>query len=77
MKRALGIELSLDQIRALLEPLEFTCRTEGDTLVAQTPPHRLDIGKGLVGKADLVEEIARLYGYDNSAPHPPVRRAAS
>jgi len=28
------------------------------------PPHRLDIGEGIVGVADVVEEIARLYGYE-------------
>ncbi len=28
------------------------------------PPHRLDIGEGIVGVADLMEEIARLYGFD-------------
>jgi len=64
VRRGLGIELSLEQIRATLEPLEFACQIEGETLYAQTPPHRLDIGEGLVGKADLVEEIARIYGYD-------------
>ena len=63
--RALGIDLSLAQIEEMLSRLEFQCRIEGETLYAQTPPHRLDIGSGLVGKADLVEEIARLHGYDN------------
>lgn len=28
------------------------------------PDHRLDIGEGVVGRADLVEEIARVYGYE-------------
>ncbi|HEY2979642.1 MAG TPA: phenylalanine--tRNA ligase subunit beta, partial [Anaerolineales bacterium] len=28
------------------------------------PPHRLDIGEGSVGLADVLEEVARLYGYD-------------
>ncbi len=65
VRRALGIELGLDEIRGMLTRLEFTCRIEGETLYAQTPAHRLDIGAGLVGKADLVEEIARMYGYDN------------
>ena len=31
---------------------------------AQTPDHRLDIGEGVIGVADLMEEIARIYGYD-------------
>ena len=28
------------------------------------PPHRLDIGEGVVGLADVLEEVARVYGYD-------------
>ncbi|MBV6395239.1 MAG: Phenylalanine--tRNA ligase beta subunit [Anaerolineales bacterium] len=30
-----------------------------------TPPYRLDIGEGVVGLADILEEIARLYGIEN------------
>ena len=26
----------------------------------KTPPHRLDIGEGVIGIADLAEEVARL-----------------
>jgi phenylalanyl-tRNA synthetase beta chain len=33
-------------------------------IVVQTPPHRLDIGKGIVGVADVLEELARMVGYD-------------
>ncbi len=28
------------------------------------PDHRLDIGTGVIGQADLAEEIARIYGYE-------------
>jgi len=62
--RILGIRLGLDEIADLLTRLEFTCTREGDALRVQTPPHRLDIGEGVIGKADLAEEVARLYGYD-------------
>ncbi len=62
--RGLGIRLSAREIAALLERLEFRCTVEGERVVVQTPPHRLDIGEGVVGRADLLEEIARLYGYD-------------
>jgi phenylalanyl-tRNA synthetase beta chain len=31
---------------------------------AKTPPHRLDIGEGIVGQANLVEEIGRIYGFE-------------
>ena len=36
----------------------------GDTFTVETPPHRLDIRGGVVGKADDREEIARMVGYD-------------
>jgi len=29
------------------------------------PDHRLDIGEGVIGIADLVEEVSRIYGYEN------------
>lgn len=64
VKRLLGIDLSAAEIAALLSRLEFTCRVDGDTVTAKTPSHRMDIGTGVVGRADLVEEIARIYGYD-------------
>ncbi len=31
---------------------------------ATTPDHRRDIGQGVIGVADLMEEIARVYGYE-------------
>ncbi len=62
--RGLGIRLSAQEIARLLERLEFQCTVEGDKVIAITPPHRLDIGEGVVGRADLLEEIARIYGYD-------------
>ena len=32
--------------------------------VVTAPPHRLDIGNGMIGVADVLEEIARMVGYD-------------
>ncbi|MGA2489228.1 MAG: phenylalanine--tRNA ligase subunit beta [Anaerolineales bacterium] len=65
VQRWLGIELSLGQIRSLLERLEFICKqTGGGSLLVTTPDHRLDIGEGIAGKADIIEEIARIHGYD-------------
>ncbi len=64
VQRLLGLSLGADEIAALLERLAFSCRTEGETVYATVPPFRMDIGEGVVGRADLAEEIARLYGYD-------------
>jgi len=64
VENLLGIRLAMQEITEILQGLEFTCRVEGDTVIARTSPHRLDIGEGVIGKADLLEEIARLHGYD-------------
>jgi len=74
-QRWLGIRLEASQIAELLERLEFSVQIQGETVLARTPDHRLDIGvsdravsdhtaAGIIGKADLMEEVARLYGYD-------------
>ncbi len=64
IKRWLGISLSVKEIAEYLEKLEFSVKINQDQLIVKTPPHRLDIGEGMIGKADLMEEIARVYGYD-------------
>lgn len=65
VKRWLGIEIPAAQMETLLKRLEFNVEREGDVISATAPDHRLDIGEGVTGKADLIEEIARVYGYDN------------
>ena len=66
--RWLGITLQVEEIVKILENLDFECQVQGEgeqlKIIAKTPDHRLDIGQGLTGKADLMEEIARIYGYD-------------
>ncbi len=64
VKRILGIEIPAPQIAEILQRLGFTCQVQADGVVVKSPPHRVDIGTGVVGEADLIEEIARLVGYD-------------
>jgi phenylalanyl-tRNA synthetase beta chain len=64
-KRLLGIEISVEKIAELLTHLEFKCEPIEGGLRVTAPSHRLDIGEGDVGLADVLEEVARSYGYDN------------
>jgi phenylalanyl-tRNA synthetase beta chain len=64
VRRWLGIQLTAAQIAEILQRLEFSVRVEGQSVIATTPDHRLDINTGVIGKADLMEEVARVYGYD-------------
>jgi len=67
---SLGTDIPAEEIAAILHRLEFVCEVEGDTITAQTPPHRLDIHDGIIGRADLLEEISRIYGFDKIPSHP-------
>lgn len=64
VQRLLGIDIPAEKIADILCSLAFEIQIEGQVVRATTPDHRLDIGEGAVGVADLVEEIARIYGYD-------------
>jgi len=64
VSRWLGITLTPSQIADILERLEFNVRMDGEVIEATAPKHRLDIGTGVIGKADVMEEISRIYGYD-------------
>jgi phenylalanyl-tRNA synthetase beta chain len=59
-----GIELSPQEIEELLERLEFQVSIDGTRVHARVPDHRLDIGTGVTGIADLMEEVARIHGYE-------------
>ena len=71
--RWLGLDLSPKEIAEILGRLEFATTITKDKVLATTPDHRRDIGEDImIGKADLMEEIARIYGYD----HIPEKRMA-
>lgn len=62
----IGIDLSLNKIKEILSSLEFEIEENGETLTVRVPSFRAT--KDISIKADLVEEIARIYGYDNIEP---------
>jgi phenylalanyl-tRNA synthetase beta chain len=64
VRRWLGIELTPQEIADLLERLEFGVEVSDHAVRAIAPDHRLDIGEGVIGLADMLEEIARIYGYE-------------
>jgi len=62
IERQLGMAFSLEEATRILRALEFEVEQTGpETLRTTVPPHRLDIQ---VGSADLIEELARIHGYD-------------
>lgn len=65
VKRLLGIDLTLKQISELLTRLEFKCKLTKKHVRVTAPNHRMDINEGVIGLADVLEEVARSYGYDN------------
>ncbi len=60
-RRLSGLDVSGEEMAALLRRLEFEVVVHDDKLEATVPDHRMDIE----GPHDLVEEICRMYGYDN------------
>jgi phenylalanyl-tRNA synthetase beta chain len=59
-----GIIVEKTQQISILRDLGFDVQDNGSTLTVQQPSWRGDIE----GKADLVEEITRIFGYDNITP---------
>ena len=59
--RVLGIELDNAQIAALLQRLQFEFSANGDDYRVTPPSFRFDLSI----EADLIEELARLHGYEN------------
>ncbi|HWD56070.1 MAG TPA: phenylalanine--tRNA ligase subunit beta [Acidimicrobiales bacterium] len=77
--RQIGVELGAEEIARLLEPIGFTelFQTEArpgsphDTLVIQVPTNRPDVRPEPFGIDDVIEEIARTFGYSNVPRHVP------
>ncbi|HSX07803.1 MAG TPA: phenylalanine--tRNA ligase subunit beta [Candidatus Saccharimonadales bacterium] len=57
----LGVQLSADEIAALLTNVEFAVQIDGESLTITAPFWRTDIEIS----EDIVEEVGRLYGYDH------------
>lgn len=60
VERILGMPLDTGRMVGILTSLGFDCQRAGETLRVTAPDHRLDVSVA----ADLIEELARVVGYD-------------
>ncbi|RYM06894.1 phenylalanine--tRNA ligase subunit beta [Sporolactobacillus sp. THM7-7] len=61
INQVLGASLSQEDIKATLERLGFTVAAEEETIRVTVPSRRFDVSI----PEDLVEEVGRIYGYNN------------
>ena len=65
--KIIGVEFSDEQIAGLLKRLQLPHARSGGEFTVTPPSYRFDLGI----EEDMVEEIARLHGYDNIPSRPP------
>jgi phenylalanyl-tRNA synthetase beta chain len=61
VNRIMGTNLSPEEIASHLEKLELKSIVDGDLINVSVPTFRLDLDEEI----DIIEEVARVYGYDN------------
>ncbi|MCP1174403.1 phenylalanine--tRNA ligase subunit beta [Ralstonia chuxiongensis] len=70
--RVLGIPLSHDVVADVFKRLGLTFSVDGDVFVVEPPSYRFD----LEIEEDLIEEVARIYGFEQIPAKPPVAESA-
>lgn len=70
-RRVLGLDVSRDQVDDIFSRLGLEHTWQGDVVTVQAPSFRFDINI----EEDLIEEIARVYGFENLPDAPPVAPA--
>ncbi|MGB8196157.1 MAG: phenylalanine--tRNA ligase subunit beta [Acidimicrobiales bacterium] len=71
IQRVLGVAIASDDVASILEGLRFDVHVTGDRFTVVPPTARPDVRSGVAGSADVIEEIARLYGYRRLPRHTP------
>jgi phenylalanyl-tRNA synthetase beta chain len=66
VKRLTGLNVSNDEARSILTGLGFEVSGSGERVSVSVPSWRPDVD----GKADLVEEVMRMFGVDKIKPEP-------
>ena len=64
----IGQELPMEKIVSILKSLKFDVNVSGEELTIGVPSFRAS--KDISIKADIVEEVSRIYGFDNIKPTP-------
>jgi len=70
IRRNLGEDLSDEKIISILTALDFDIKDDKGSLTIGVPHYRST--KDVSIPADIVEEVGRIYGYDNITPLPPM-----
>jgi len=64
----LGVAVPTSDVQKILKSLHFNVEKNGDDFIVTPPSYRFDISI----EEDLIEEVIRLYGYNNIPAIPPV-----
>ena len=70
--RVLGIPLSHEVVADVFKRLGLTFNVDGDVFIVEPPSYRFDIEI----EEDLIEEVARIYGFEQIPAKPPVAENA-
>jgi len=71
VERALGVALDPDEYERHLTGLGFAVVRDGPAMTVTAPSARPDVRSGVAGRADVIEEIARMYSYSRLPRHTP------
>jgi phenylalanyl-tRNA synthetase beta chain len=66
-RKIIGVDVPEDEMAGAFQRLGFVFRKEPEAFAVTPPSYRFDIAI----EEDLVEEVARLYGFERIAAHPP------
>lgn len=69
--RIIGIEIGAEEIAQIFTRLGLAFERDGDTFSVTPPPYRFDIEI----EEDLIEEVARIYGFEKIPARPPVAKS--
>ncbi|OGA18241.1 MAG: phenylalanine--tRNA ligase subunit beta [Betaproteobacteria bacterium RIFCSPLOWO2_02_FULL_66_14] len=70
-QKVIGMPIAAEEMADVFARLALPVRREGDAFVVIPPPHRFD----LEIEEDLIEEVARVHGFENIPAHPPLAAA--